>query len=86
MNLRSSGTILSKTEIQTVLSKYAGKLRPMKTWSIGLYADMEILDHVQPLVSELQVKIVLEHFASPEFLPLDAAKQPSSQAGRLLIE
>lgn len=75
LNLRSSGTVLSKTEIQTLLRKYAESLRPMKTWSIGVYANMEVLDHIQPLVSELGVKIVLEHFASPAFLPLDPVKQ-----------
>ncbi|KAE9364260.1 hypothetical protein N431DRAFT_431170 [Stipitochalara longipes BDJ] len=86
LNLRSSKTTLSKPEIQTVLRKYAEKLRPMKTWSIGLYADMEVLDHVQPLVSELQVKIVLEHFASPAFLPLDPAKQPGWDALNRMME
>lgn len=76
VNLRSSKTVLSKSEIQNVLRKYAEKLRPLKTWSIGLYADMEILDHVQPSIPELQVKVVLEHFGSPAFLPLDPSKQP----------
>ncbi|KAF4854043.1 2-pyrone-4,6-dicarbaxylate hydrolase [Colletotrichum siamense] len=76
VNLRSSKTVLSRTEIQSILRKYAEKLRPLKTWSIGLYADMEVLDHVQPLLSELQVKVVLEHFGSPAFLPLDPSKQP----------
>jgi predicted TIM-barrel fold metal-dependent hydrolase len=77
LNLRSTGTKVSKAEIQTALRKYAEKLRPMKSWSIGLYADMGMLDHVQPLVSELGVKIVLEHFGSPASLPLD----PANEAG-----
>ncbi|PVH78560.1 hypothetical protein DL98DRAFT_634644 [Cadophora sp. DSE1049] len=81
LNLRSSKVTLSKNEIQSVLRKYAEKLRPMKTWSIELYADMEVLDHVQPIVSELQVKIVLEHFGSPSILPLDPAKQPGHNDG-----
>lgn len=76
LNLRSSKTVYSKTEIQSVLRKYAEKLRPMKTWSIGLYADTEVLNHVRTLMSELQVKIVLEYFASPAILPLDPARQP----------
>ncbi|KUJ08143.1 uncharacterized protein LY89DRAFT_691417 [Mollisia scopiformis] len=86
LNLKSAKTVLSKTEIQTVLRKYAEKLRPMKTWSIGLYADMEVLDHVQPLVSELQVKFVLEHFASPASLPLDPAQQPGWDALNSMME
>ncbi|KAK2759105.1 hypothetical protein FQN54_003204 [Arachnomyces sp. PD_36] len=86
VNLRSSKTSLSKSEIQTLLRKYAEKLRPMNTWTIGLYADMEVLDHVQPLVSELQVKIVLEHFASPAFLPLDPARQPGWDALNSMME
>jgi predicted TIM-barrel fold metal-dependent hydrolase len=85
LNLRSSKTLLSKTEIQTVLRKYAEKLRPMKTWSIGLYADMEVLDHVQPLLSKLEVKIVLEHFASP-ILTLDPFKQPGWDALKSMME
>lgn len=85
LNLRSSGTVLTKTEIQTVLRKYAEKLRPLKTWSIGLYADMDVLDHVQPLVSELQVKIVLEHFGSPTTLPLDP-NQPGWDALKKMME
>lgn len=80
VNFRSSKTVLSKTEIQTALRKYAEKLRPMKTWSIGLYADMEVLDHVGPLLSELDVKIVLEHFASPAVLPLNPTRQPGWDA------
>ncbi|KAI8302692.1 2-pyrone-4,6-dicarbaxylate hydrolase [Colletotrichum sp. SAR11_59] len=80
VNLRSSKTVLSKSEIQNVLRKYAETLRPLKTWSIGLYADMEVLDHVQPLIPELQVKVVLEHFGSPSFLPLDPSKQPGWDA------
>ncbi|OAL53454.1 TIM barrel metal-dependent hydrolase [Pyrenochaeta sp. DS3sAY3a] len=80
VNLRSTKTVLSKTEIQTVLRKYAEKLRPMKTWSIGLYADMEVLDYVQPLLSELEVKLVFEHFGSPALLPLDPARQPGWNA------
>lgn len=86
VNLRSSKTVLSKTEIQTVLREYAEKLRPVKTWSIGLYADMEVLDHVQPLMSELQVKIVLEHFASPALLPFNPAKQPGWDALDRMME
>lgn len=86
LNLRSSKIALSKAEIQIVLRKYAEKLRPMKSWSIGLYANMEVLDHVQPLVSELEVKIVLEHFASPAFLPLDPARQPGWDALKSMME
>ncbi|KAK0125669.1 hypothetical protein ONS96_009502 [Cadophora gregata f. sp. sojae] len=48
LNLRSTGRKLSRKEIQDVLRKYTETLRPLKTWSIGLYADMAILDHVQP--------------------------------------
>jgi predicted TIM-barrel fold metal-dependent hydrolase len=76
LNLRSSKTVLSRSETQNILRKCAKKLRPMKTWSIGLYADMEVLDYVDPLLSELDVKIVLEHFASPAALPLRPAEQP----------
>lgn len=86
LNFRSAKTVLSKTKIQTVLRKYAERLRPMKSWSIGLYADMKVLDHVQPLLSELQVKIVLEHFASPASLPLDPAKQPGWAALNSMME
>jgi predicted TIM-barrel fold metal-dependent hydrolase len=86
LNLRSSKTTLSKNEIQTVLRQYAEKLQPMKTWSIGLYADMEVLDYVQPLLSELQVKMVLEHFASPAFLPLNPARQPGWDALNRMME
>ncbi|KAH7419520.1 TIM barrel metal-dependent hydrolase [Cadophora sp. MPI-SDFR-AT-0126] len=86
LNLRSTGTELSKDEIQSALRKYAEKLRPMKTWSIGLYADMAMLDHVQPLMSELGVKIVLEHFGSPASLPLNTAKEPGWDSLRKMME
>jgi predicted TIM-barrel fold metal-dependent hydrolase len=69
LNFRSAKTVLSKTEIQAVLRKYAEKL-----------------DHVQPLVSELEVKIVLEHFASPASLPLEPAKQPGWDALKGMME
>ncbi|WQF78695.1 Putative metal-dependent hydrolase [Colletotrichum destructivum] len=86
VNLRSSNTVLSKTEIQTVLRRYAERLRPLKTWSIGLYADMDVLDHVEPLMSELGVKLVLEHFGSPALLPLNPAKQPGWNALKRMME
>ncbi|KAF5671427.1 tim barrel metal-dependent hydrolase [Fusarium heterosporum] len=86
LNLRSTKTALTKYEIQTAMRRYAEKLRSMKTWSIGLYADMEVLDHVQPLVSELGVKIVLEHFGSPSLLPLDPSNQPGWQALKTMME
>jgi predicted TIM-barrel fold metal-dependent hydrolase len=86
LNLRSTKSSLSPADIRTVLHKYAEKLRPMKTWSIGLYADMKMLDHVQPLVSELGIKIVLEHLASPEFLPLDPARMPGWEALNRMME
>ncbi|CAH0017088.1 unnamed protein product [Clonostachys rhizophaga] len=86
LNLKSSNSVLSKAEIQATLRKYADKLRPMKTWSIGLYADMDVLDHVQPLIPELQVKVVLEHFGSPTRLPLNPADQPGWEALRTMME
>ncbi|PVH79997.1 TIM barrel metal-dependent hydrolase [Cadophora sp. DSE1049] len=86
LNLRSTGTKLSKDEIQSALRKYAERLRPMKTWSIGLYADMAMLDHVQPLVSELGVNIVLEHFGSPAALPLDPVKEPGWDALQKMMQ
>ncbi|KAH6964519.1 TIM barrel metal-dependent hydrolase [Fusarium avenaceum] len=86
LNLRSTKTALSKEQIQTALRRYAEKLRPMKTWSIGLYADMDVLDYVQPLVSELGVKIVLEHFGSPSILPLNPVKQPGWNALKTMME
>jgi predicted TIM-barrel fold metal-dependent hydrolase len=86
LNLRSTKTALSKEQIQAALRRYAEKLRPMKTWSIGLYADMDVLDHVQPLVSELGVKIVLEHFGSPSILPLNPTKQAGWNAMKTMME
>lgn len=86
LNLRSTGKILGREEIQSVLRKYAEKLRPLETWSIGLYADMAMLDHVQPLVEELGVKIVLEHFGSPASLPLNPEKEPGWNALREMMK
>ncbi|KAM3505725.1 hypothetical protein MY11210_007865 [Beauveria gryllotalpidicola] len=87
LNLRSSNTVMSRDKIQTVLRKYAEKLRPMKTWSIGLYADMEVLDHVQPLLPELSVKMVLEHFASPASLSSsNPARLPGWDALTLMMQ
>ncbi|KAI0975122.1 TIM barrel metal-dependent hydrolase [Xylaria arbuscula] len=86
INLRSSKTEMSKAEIQSTLRQYAEVFRPMKTWSIGLYADMEVLDHIQPLVPELQIKLVLEHLASPSGLPLDPARQPGWEALKAMMD
>ncbi|KAF2672684.1 TIM barrel metal-dependent hydrolase [Microthyrium microscopicum] len=86
LNLRSSKKEMSATEIQTVLRKYADKLRPLKTWSIGLYADMAMLEHVQPIVRELGVKIVLEHFGSPAHLPLNTDNTPGWKAMCKMME
>ncbi|KAF1850270.1 uncharacterized protein K460DRAFT_273182, partial [Cucurbitaria berberidis CBS 394.84] len=80
LNYKFSKTVVSKTDLQPCYANMPRKLRPIKAWSVGLYANMEVLDHVQPLVSELGVKIVLEHFASPVVLLLGSARQPGWDA------
>jgi predicted TIM-barrel fold metal-dependent hydrolase len=86
LNLKSKNITMSKNEIQDLLRKYADKLRPMKTWSIGLYADMEVLEHVQPIVPELGVKIVLEHFGTPSSLRLDQSVLPGWRALKTMMQ
>lgn len=45
-----------------------------------------VLDHIAPLVPELQVKIVLDHFACPTSLPLDLLRQPGWKALERMME
>jgi predicted TIM-barrel fold metal-dependent hydrolase len=86
VNLKSQNVTMSKSDIQNLLRKYAEKIRPMKTWSIGLFVDMEVLEHIQPIVPELGVKIVLEHFGSPSSLRLDQSVLPGWKAVKMMMQ
>ena len=87
LNFRSSKMKVSREAIQNQLRAYAEKLRPLKTWSIGLYADMQVLEHVQPILPSLDgVKLVLEHFGSPSALPLNPFSQPGWSALTSMME
>ncbi|KAK2839294.1 hypothetical protein FQN49_006283 [Arthroderma sp. PD_2] len=71
LNLQSTGRELSAEELKTIMHKYADIIRPYG-WVLQLYI---ALPHVPPLVdivSNLGVKVCLDHFGSPK-LPSPAS-------------
>ena len=40
----------------------------MKTWALQLYVDLAVMDDIEPLVPELGIKVVFDHYGHPSSL------------------
>ena len=76
LNLKSVGKQLSKDEMAKVLRAYAKAISLMQTWALQLYVDLAVLEDIGPLLSELGVKTVLDHYGSPSVLHTDLSSMP----------
>ncbi|PGG99727.1 hypothetical protein GX51_06180 [Blastomyces parvus] len=76
LNFVSVPQQLSAGELQRMLHQYADIIRGLG-WVLQLYAPMEMLPHLVPIVPQLGVKVCLDHFAKPT-LPPSASLSPSS--------
>jgi predicted TIM-barrel fold metal-dependent hydrolase len=66
VNLKSVSRVMEPEEFQATLLAYANAIRPMKTWVLQLYVDLAMMKQVEPLMEQLEVKVVIDHFGSPE--------------------
>jgi predicted TIM-barrel fold metal-dependent hydrolase len=66
VNLKSVGRAMEPEEFQATLLAYANAIRPMKTWVLQLYVDLAMMKQVELLMERLDVKVVIDHFGSPE--------------------
>jgi predicted TIM-barrel fold metal-dependent hydrolase len=66
VNLKSISKVMEPEEFQATLLAYAKAIRPMKTWVLQLYVDLAMMKQVEPLMGQLDVKVVIDHFGSPE--------------------
>ena len=68
VNLKSVNRVMKPEEFKATLLAYADAIRPMETWVLQLYVDLAMMKQVEPLMEQLDVKVVIDHFGSPETL------------------
>lgn len=76
LNLKSVGRQHTKDDLYQILRAYAAAVKPMKTWALQLYVDLAVLDGMELMLSELGVKVVLDHYGSPSVLHTDLSRMP----------
>ena len=80
LNLKSVNKTLPREELARVLRAYAGVVRPMKTWALQLYVDLAIMDDIEPLLPELGIKMVFDHYGHPSSLTPPLSEIPGWNA------
>ena len=80
LNLKSVNKKLPREELARVLRAYAGVVRPMKTWALQLYVDLAIMDDIEPLLPELGIKVVFDHYGHPSSLTPPLSEIPGWNA------
>ena len=80
VNLKSVGKKLPSEDLAALLTRHADIIRPMNTWAIQVYADLATFEGLEPLLPDLGVKLVIDHFASPEKLEADSSAMPGWNA------
>ena len=80
LNLKSVNKTLPKEELARVLRAYAGVVRPMKTWALQLYVDLALMDDIEPLLPELGIKVVFDHYGQPSSLTPPLSEIPGWNA------
>lgn len=48
----------------------------MKTWVLQLHVDLDVIEDIEPLLPELGVKVVFDHYGSPSALQSDLSQMP----------
>ena len=66
VNLKSVNRILERDELVELLAQYVDLISPLRTWTVQLFADMAMMDYLEPVVERLgDVKLVFDHFGMP---------------------
>ena len=68
VNLKSVNKRLKRDELARVLRAHANVVRPMGTWVLQLYVDLAVMDDIEPLLPDLGVKVVFDHYGHPSSL------------------
>ena len=77
VNLKSVGTIMESTALLDLLRNYMNAIRPLQTWCLQLFVDLSIVEHLEPIVNELNgVKLVIDHLGSPTEVRHQLADMP----------
>jgi predicted TIM-barrel fold metal-dependent hydrolase len=66
VNLKSVNRVMEPEEFRATLVAYADAIRPMKTWVLELYVDLAMMKQIELLMEQLDVKVVIDNFGSPE--------------------
>ncbi|KAI9726997.1 MAG: hypothetical protein M1834_008579 [Cirrosporium novae-zelandiae] len=80
INLKSVSTKMAPKELTDMLRLHAEAIRPLRTWALQLYLDMELLDEIGDFLTDLSMKVVLDHFGTPKELTSDLSKIPGWKA------
>ena len=80
LNLKSVNKKLPREEFARVLRAYADVVRPMKTWALQLYVDLATMDDIEPLLPELDIKVVFDHYGHPSSLTPPLSEIPGWDA------
>lgn len=81
VNLKSVGKTMDPKEFQASLLAYANAIRLMKSWVLELYIELEMVEQVVPMMEQLDVKVVIDHFGSPKRGELMPAGKLSEMRG-----
>lgn len=65
LNLKSTGKVLSETELQREMSLYAEICRPLNL-VLEIFVPLTQVTHLERIVSELGVNICIDHYGAPD--------------------
>lgn len=65
VNLVSVGSNVSGAELARLLKRQADLIRPLKSWSLQLHVNLDVVPSLLRLVDELGVKLCLDHMCYP---------------------
>ena len=65
VNLKSVGREPEVHELKAELEAYANKIRPLD-WVLQLYLPLKMMSMLEQIVPDLDVKVCIDHFGSPE--------------------
>jgi predicted TIM-barrel fold metal-dependent hydrolase len=77
LNLKSTEKALQPRALKNLLRKYADVARPLG-WVLQIYMDMESLPTIEKVITNLGVKVCLDHLACPS-LPPPSSRTPGAE-------
>lgn len=66
LNLMSGGEATPRGEkLRKIIRAHADAVRPMKTWVLQLLVHLPAMEDIEPLLPDLGVKLVFDHYGAP---------------------